>query len=118
MQKLIFPIRYLSLTITAAPAAKLRGLAPPGWLIPAVALLLLYAALYPPGSGLGTRTDPGRHHREEHQRFYSGSFCPLRRYHWSRRLRLPGVRRTHALVRGYRGHRRYCLGVWRNHNRQ
>ena len=48
MQKLIFPIRYLSLTITAAPAAKLQGLAPPGWLTPAVALLLLYAALYPP----------------------------------------------------------------------
>ena len=48
MHKLIFPMQYCTEALAATARVNLRGLAPPAWLYPAVALLLLYAALYPP----------------------------------------------------------------------
>ena len=48
MPTLLFPVRSSRLARAARARAALRGLAPPAWLPPATALLLLAAALFLP----------------------------------------------------------------------
>lgn len=71
----LFPVRYSRHARAVLSRAPLRGLAPPGWLIPAAALLLLCAALFPASLAWAQTLTPAVTIAEGIQDFLVGDFA-------------------------------------------
>ena len=75
MHTLPFPVRYDRHARAAQARTALRGLAPPAWLYPATALLLLCAALFPASLAWAQDLTPAVTIAEGIQEFLVGDFA-------------------------------------------